>query len=129
MTKIASNTKYTPSQYLNGRPRSTHFRAAQLAAKKYTVNAKTGKVYNAAGEEIGSGTAEPRVTIHLSGKKYGTRLNKLIGLVGFGPEALRKGVSVRHKDGNLWNNKLSNLELVYSTEAARTLRRRLRESA
>jgi HNH endonuclease len=119
--------KQTP--YINGRPRSTHFRATQLAARKYTVNPRTGKVYNSDGVEIGGNTYEPRVTVHLGdGRKYNVRTNKLVAYVVEGPEALRRGVSVRHKDGNKNNNRANNLQLVYSQEAAKALRRRIREA-
>ena len=103
-----------------GRPRSTHFQGVQKATRIYRIDARNGRVYNADGQEVGGRTYEPRVTIHLeNGKKYNVRVNKLIGFIKFGPEALRRGVSVVHKDGNKFNNRASNLELRYSREAAR----------
>jgi hypothetical protein len=119
----------THTPYTNGRPRSTHFRATQLAAKKYYINPRTGKAYNGDGQEIGGHTYEPRITVHLEdGRKYNVRLNKAVAYVVHGPEALRRGVSVKHKDGNKFNNRASNLTLQYSREAAKALRRRIRES-
>ena len=116
--------------YMNGRPRSTHFRAVQTLAKKYRIDPRTGKVFNRDGEEIGGSTYEPRVTVHLEdGTKYNARTHKAVAYVRFGPEALRRGVSVRHKDGDITNNKASNLTLEYNREAAKALRRRLREQA
>lgn len=114
--------------YMKGRPRSTHFKAVQAAVKNYRIEPRTGKIYNRNGEEIGSDTYEPRVTIHLDGKKFGARVNKVIGFVVYGPEALRRGVSVRHKNGSKFDNRSSNLQLVYNPEAAKALRRRLREA-
>lgn len=116
--------------YFNGRPKSTAFRAAQIAMKKYFIDPKTGRVYNKDGFEIGGQTYEPRVTVHLDeNRKYGIRTNKLVGYVAFGPEALRRGVSVRHTDGNKFNNRAQNLSLHYSRDAAKAYRRRLRENA
>ena len=117
--------------YMNGRPRSTHFQAVQTAVKKYRIDPRTGRIYNREGQEIGGSTYEPRVTVHLENKnkKYGARLSKVIGFVVYGPEALRRGVSVRHNDGNKFNNRQTNLSLEYSKEAAKALRRRLREMA
>lgn len=116
--------------YMNGRPRSVHAQATQLAAKRYTVNVENGLVYNQGGQEIGNYTYEPRVSVRLEGnRQYGVRINKLVGFVQFGPEALRKGVSVRHKDGDKFNNRGSNLVLSYNREAAKALRRRQREAA
>ena len=104
--------------YMNGRPKSTHFRAVQTAVKKYRIDPRTGKVYNSEGLEIGGTTYEPRVTVHLDGKKYNARVNKLVAFVTTGPEALRRGVSVRHKDGNKFNNSGRNLYLHYNREGA-----------
>lgn len=106
-----------------GRPRSTHAQAVQTAIKRYRINAKTGLVYNAEGREIGERTYEPRVTIHLDGKKYNARVNKIVGFIKYGPEALRKGVSVIHKNGNKFDNRASNLELRYSRAARRAYNR------
>lgn len=112
---------------MNGRPRSTHFQAVQTAVKKYRIDPRTGRIYNRDGQEIGGSTYEPRVTVHLENKKYNARLSKVIGFVVYGPEALRRGVSVRHNDGNKFNNRQTNLRLEYNREAAKALRRRLRE--
>ena len=119
----------TKIPYRNGRPKSTHFRAVQTAVKKYRIDPRTGRVFNREGQEIGGTTYEPRVTVHLDGKKYNARVNKLVAFVTAGPEALRRGVSVRHKDGDIYNNAASNLTLVYNREAAKALRRRLKEQA
>lgn len=102
-----------------GRPRSTHFKAVQKAIRIYKVDATRGRILNSEGTEIGGRTYEPRVTIHLDGKKFNARVNKIVGFVKFGPEALRRGVSVIHKDGDKFNNRASNLELRYSQKAAR----------
>jgi hypothetical protein len=100
-----------------------------LAAQKYFINPRTGKAYNSDGRVIGGNTYEPRITVHLEdGRKYNVRLNKAVAYVVHGPEALRRGVSVKHKDGNKFNNRSTNLQLVYSKEAAKALRRRIRES-
>jgi hypothetical protein len=116
--------------YWGGRPKSTHFRAVQTAVKKFRIDPRTGRVFNRDGIEIGSSNyCEPRVTVHLDGKKYNARVNKLVAFVTQGPEALRRGVSVRHKDGDIFNNRASNLTLSYNREAAKALRRRLRERA
>jgi len=115
--------------YMRGRPRSTHFQAVQTAVKKYRIDPKTGRIYNRNGQEIGGTTYEPRVTVHLEGKKYNARVNKVIGFVKFGPEALRRGVQVRHKNGDPFDNRAANLTLTYNSEAAKVLRRRLREAA
>jgi hypothetical protein len=110
------------------RPRSTHFRATQLAAQKYTVNPRTGKAYNAEGRPVGGNTYEPRLTVHLGdGRKYNVRMSKLVAYITLGSEALRSGVSVKHKDGDKNNNKASNLFLSYNKEAAKAYRRRNRE--
>ena len=114
--------------YMNGRPRSQHFRAIQKLAKTSHIDPRTGKVYNKDGQEIGQTTYEPRVTVHLGKTKYGIRTHKAVAYVKYGPEALRRGVSVRHKDGDVNNNKASNLVLVYNREAAKALRRRQREA-
>lgn len=102
-----------------GRPRSTHAQAVQQTLRNYYVNSKTGRIYNAEGNEVGGRTYEPRVTIHLEGKKYNARVNKIVGFIKFGPEALRRGVSVIHKNGDKYDNRASNLELVYSAAAKR----------
>ena len=121
------NTTNT-TQTRKGRPRSTHFQAVQNAVRNYTINPRTGKVYNRLGVEVGGRTYEPRMTIHLDGKKYNARINKVVGFVKFGPEALRKGVSVVHKNGNKYDNRASNLKLVYSP-AAQKAYDRLQRSA
>jgi hypothetical protein len=118
----------TQTTYMNGRPRSTHFQAVQTAVKKYRINPRTGRIYNSQGQEIGGTTYEPRVTVHLEGKKYNARLNKVVAFVSYGPEALRRGVSVRHKNGDKFDNRATNLQLVYNREAAKALRRRQREA-
>ena len=115
-------TTQTPIAH-TGRPRSTHFQAVQETIRIYRVDARRGRILNADGQEIGGRTYEPRVTIHLDGKKYNARVNKIIGFVKFGPDALRRGVSVRHKDGNKFNNRASNLELRYSRSARRAAAR------
>ncbi len=102
-----------------GRPRSTHAQAVQQTLRNYYVNSKTGRVYNSEGNEVGGRTYEPRVTIHLEGKKYNARVNKIVGFIKFGPEALRRGVSVIHKNGDKFDNRASNLELVYNAAAKR----------
>lgn len=106
-----------------GRPRSTHYQAVQIAVQKYRIDPKTGYIFNSDGERVGGNTYEPRVTIHLEGKKYNARVNKIIGFLAFGSEALRRGVSVRHKNGNKFDNRKSNLTLVYSPAAERAYRR------
>jgi hypothetical protein len=113
---------------MNGRPRSTHFRAVQKVVKNCRINPRTGRIYNRDGQEIGGTTYEPRVTVHLEGKKYNARINKVVGFVAYGPEALRRGVSVRHKNGRKDDNRATNLTLVYNREAAKALRRRQREA-
>jgi hypothetical protein len=123
MKQITSQTTY-----MNGRPRSTHFRAVQKVVKNCRINPRTGRIYNRDGQEIGGTTYEPRVTVHLEGKKYNARLNKVVAFVSYGPEALRRGVSVRHKNGNKFDNRSTNLQLVYNREAAKALRRRQREA-
>jgi hypothetical protein len=115
--------------YMNGRPRSNHFRAVQTLARNYRIDPRTGKVFNSDGVEVGSSVYEPRISVRFAGKKYGLRTHKAVAFVKFGPEALRRGVSVRHKDGDITNNKGSNLTLVYNREAAKALRRRLKEQA
>ena len=114
--------------YMNGRPRSTHFRAIQQLAKNYYIDPHSGCVFNKDGQEIGGFTYEPRVTVHLEGKKYNARVHKAVAYVHFGPEALRRGVSVRHKNGDIFDNRASNLRLDYNREAAKALRRRQREA-
>lgn len=112
-----------------GRPRSTHAQAVQQTLRQYYVNSKTGRIYNTAGTEVGGRTYEPRVTIHLEGKKYNARVNKIVGFVKFGPEALRKGVSVIHKNGDKYDNRASNLELRYSRAAQRAYDRLQKRAA
>lgn len=112
-----------------GRPRSTHAQAVQQTIRNYYVNAKTGRIYNSEGIEVGGRTYEPRVTIHLEGKKYNARINKVVGFIKFGPEALRKGVSVIHKNGNKFDNRASNLELRYSPAARKAYNRLQQRSA
>jgi hypothetical protein len=119
------NTTFNTTQTRTGRPRSTHYQAVQIAVKNYHVNPKTGRIYNRNGEQIGGTTYEPRVTVHLEGKKYNARVNKIVGFVVFGPEALRRGVSVIHKNGDKFDNRGTNLRLVYSRAAARAYRRLL----
>jgi len=106
-----------------GRPRTSAYKAAVAAANQYYTDIETGTVYNDWGDPVGSTTEEPRITIHLEDRKYGLRIAKLVGLLTFGPEALRIGVSVRHKDGNKLNNAASNLELQYNQHARRTYAR------
>jgi hypothetical protein len=118
----------TQIPYMNGRPRSVHFQAVQTAVKKFRINPRTGRIYNNQGQEIGGSTYEPRVTVHLGTKKYNARVNKIVGFVTYGPEALRRGVSVRHKIGRKEDNRATNLQLVYNREAAKALRRRQREA-
>jgi len=115
--------KSTTLTQRSGRPRSTHFAAVQKIIRNYHVDPKTGRIYNRNGEEVGGATYEPRVTVHLEGKKFNARVNKVVGYVKFGPEALRRGVSVIHKDGNKFNNRASNLQLRYNREAERAYRR------
>jgi hypothetical protein len=107
-----------------GRPRSVHFQAVQKAIRIYRVDARRGLIFNSEGRQIGGNTYEPRVTIHLDGKKkFNARVNKIVGFVKFGPEALRRGVSVIHKDGNKFNNRASNLELRYNAAARKAVAR------
>lgn len=113
------------SQTRTGRPRSTAFAATQKVVRNYRVDPKTGRIYNRNGVEVGGATYEPRVTVHLAGKKYNPRVNKIVGYVKFGPEALRRGVSVIHKNGNKFDNRASNLELRYNRAAERAYRRLL----
>ena len=115
-------------KYMNGRPRSTHFRAVQILAKKYRIDPRTGLVYNKDGQIVGGTTYEPKVTVYLEGKKYNARIHKAVAYVGYGPEALRRGVSVRHLNGDKFDNRIVNLKLQYNREAAKALRRRLREA-
>jgi hypothetical protein len=112
-----------------GRPRSTHFAAAKIAADMYKIDVRTGKVFNANGEEIGDNTYEPRVSIRLKDKKYNVRVNKLVAYKLHGPEAFRNGVSVVHKNGNKWDNRGLNLRLEYTREAMKNYRRLLRGRA
>jgi hypothetical protein len=116
------NTTYMPQTKV-GHPRTTAFKAAQIASRKYYIDPKVGRVYNKFGEEVGGNTYEPRVTVHLEDRKYGIRVNKLVAFVTNGPEALRRGVSVRHKNGNIEDNRGSNLKLVYNRQAMRNYRR------
>lgn len=111
-----------------GRPRSTHFQAVQQAVKNYRVNTKTGLVFNKHGVQVGGYTYEPRLTIHLEDRKYNARINKIVAYVKYGPEALRKGVSVVHKNGNKFDNRGSNLELKYNRSARKAYNRLLREN-
>ena len=113
---------------LSGTPRTTAYKASLAIAEQYFIDVTTGKVYNDWGTEVGSKTYEPRVSVRFDGKKYGVRTAKLVGLFTFGPEALRNGVSVRHKDGNKFNNQASNLVLEYNSHARRTYAR-LRQRA
>ena len=99
------------------------FAAAQKIIRNYKVNIKTGRIYNRDGQEVGGCTYEPRMTVHLEGKKYNARINKVVGFVKFGPEALRRGVSVIHKNGDKYDNRGSNLELVYNRAAQRAYNR------
>lgn len=126
--KNMNNTTNTTTTR-KGRPRSTHFQAVQATIRNYKVNARTGKVYNRNGVEVGGRTYEPRVTIHLDGKKYNARVNKIVGFVKFGVEALRKGVSVIHLNGNKFDNRASNLKLVYSPAAKKAYARLQRSSS
>ena len=119
-----SNTTSTKKRI--GRPRSTHFQAVQNIVRNCSVNTKTGRIYNRRGIEIGGATYEPRVTVHLDGKKYNARINKVVGFVVFGPEALRRGVSVRHINGDKYDNRAKNLELVYNRAAQKAYNRLMR---
>ena len=120
MTALSNTSQRT------GRPRSTGFTAAQIVLRNYRVDPKTGRIYNRNGVEVGSSTYEPRVTVHLeNGKKYNPRVNKIVALVRFGPEAFRRGVSVIHKNGNKFDNRQSNLSLRYNRAAQRAYNRLL----
>jgi len=106
------------------RPRTTHYSAAQQIIANNHVDTKTGHVYNQEGERIGGSTYEPRITVHLGRtRKYNARISKVVALTIFGPEAFRRGVSVRHIDENKFNNAGSNLYLVYNRTALRNYNR------
>ena len=112
----------------HGRPRTTVSKGVRELTKNYAVEVATGRVFNRHGVEVGSCTEEPRVTIHLTDKngrriKYGIRTHKVVAFCVFGVEALRLGVSVRHRDKDRYNNSGSNLYLHYNKTAQRNYNR------
>jgi hypothetical protein len=101
------------------RRKTSNQHAVQKIIQKYRVNIKRGIIYNSSNEEIGSLTdGEPRVSVRIctpdGQKKYNTRISKVIAFAKYGPEALKKGVQVRHKNGNKADNSGANLVLVHT---------------
>jgi len=96
-------------------PNTTNFKAIQKAIQIYRISQRDGKVRNES-RIVGSNTYEPRVSVRLhtpkGRKKYNIRISKIVGFIKYGVESLRKGVQIRHIDGDVCNNVGSNLSLI-----------------
>lgn len=75
---------------------------------EYIIDSENGKVFNKRGYEIGGLKSNGNVTVNLNGKTH--IIPRLIYESVHG--AIPEGYVIHHKDGDITNNRISNLEIV-----------------
>jgi hypothetical protein len=112
MTPFIHNSE----QKMQTAPPTTLSLAVKRVLDKHRIDVRRGKIYNLQGTKpIGSDTYEPRVSVRVNGKKYNARVSKIIGYVMFGAAALKN--PVRHKNGDKYDNRGTNLKLTRTSRA------------